>query len=167
MDTYHGLFLSVDASVYVPLIALGAALFATVVIFIVIKVLAKKKKPNYRLKDSLLTRTEINYYNVINSYFGRDYLVLPQINLASVIDKEGAGYRSELFRNVDFGIFDYNFRPILLIEINDGTHLKKDRKERDVKVSTICKKAHIPLVTFWTKDGIDNEVIYRTIKRYL
>ena len=156
-----------DLSSYIPFIIAGTVILAVIVIFIIVRLSLRKKTPSYYLKDSLLTPTEISYYNIINGYFGNDYLILPQINLASVIDKQGGGFRNELFRNVDIGIFDHNFRPILLIEINDNTHLKKDRQERDKKVNDICKKARIPLVTFWTKDGFDREDIYRTIKKYL
>lgn len=156
-----------DFSSYIPFIAIGAAVIVAVTIFIIVKVLSKKKTPDYHLKDALLTQTEIAYYNIINAYFGEDYLVLPQINLASVIEKQGGGFQTELFRNADFGIFDFDFRPILLIEINDNTHLRRDRQERDQKVGVICKKAHIPLITFWVKDGIDREAIYKTIKKYL
>ena len=159
--------MNTDFSSFVPYIAVGGALLVAVIVFVVIKLVFGKKSPAYFLKDSLLTQTEINYYNVLNACFGEDYLILPQINLASVIDKQGGGYRSELFRNADFGIFDKNFRPILLIEINDNTHLRRDRIERDKKVNLICKKAHIQLVTFWTKDGFDRETVYRTIRKYL
>lgn len=159
------ILLSENFNFVVP-IAIVVGLAVLVIIFTLL-LKKKTKEPHYVLKDRLLTRTEVEYYNVLNAYFGDDYLILPQINLASVIDKEGSGYRSELFRNVDFGIFDFNFRPVLLIEINDNTHFRKDRIERDKKVADICKKAHIPLVTFWTKDGLNQEYIYKTIKKYL
>ena len=148
-------------------IAIIAAIVLTAAIVIGFKLFQKSREARYVLKDRLLTGTEIEYFRIIDAYFGKDYRVLPQINLASIIDKEGEGFRTELFRNVDFGIFDFNFRPILLIEINDDTHFRKDRAERDIKVNTIAKKARIPLVTFWTKDGMDKETIYKTIKRYL
>ena len=141
-----------------------AMIIALVVLHFIFK---RRAAPRYSAKDSLLTSTERKYYDLFVSFFGEDYLVLPQINLATVIDKEGGGYRSELFRNVDFGIFDFNFRPLVLIEINDGTHLRPDRARRDEKVNLICKKAHIPLVTFWTKDGIDRQEIYKALKKYL
>ncbi len=146
---------------------LGIAFICLLLIFVILFSRKKKVEPHYILKDKLLTRTELEYYNIINSFFGQDYLILPQINLASIIDKEGGGFRNELFRNVDFGIFDFNFRPILLIEINDNTHFRKDRAERDKKVLDICQKTHIPLVTFWVKDGINKEYIYKTLKKYL
>lgn len=141
------------------------------ILFLIIRYLYKlKKQPKYFLKDSLLTKTEIAYYDVIRALLGEEYLVLPQINLASVIDKQGGGnFRSELFRNIDFGIFDFNFKPILLIEINDNTHLRKDRIERDKKVNKICKKAGVELVTFWVKDGFNvNDIrkkLYSALRR--
>ena len=59
-------------------------------------------------------------------------MVLPQVNLASVIDKKGdSNFRNELFRNIDFGVFNKDFKPLVLIEINDNTHFRKDRIERD------------------------------------
>lgn len=140
---------------------------AILIVIIIIYFLFRKRGPKYVVKDSLMTQTEYDYFKIINAYFGDNYLILPQINLAAVIDKVGEGYRTELFRNADFGVFDYNYRPVLLIEINDNTHFRKDRIERDKKVNEICKKAKLPLVTFWTKDGINNDVIYKTLSRYL
>lgn len=152
---------------YYIIIGIAIAVVVTIILFVIVKLLEKKREPHYYLKDSLLTPLEIEYYKVLDDYFGKDYRILPQINLASVIDKEGGGFRTELFRNADFGIFDMNFRPILLIEINDNTHFRKDRQERDASVALILKKAHIPLVTFWTKDGIDRKRIYNEIRKYL
>ena len=149
------------------IIALAVAIAVTIALVIFAKLRRKNRDSRYYLKDSLLTNSEKEYFRVIDAYFGKDYRVLPQINLASVIEKEGQGFRTELFRNVDFGIFDYNFRPILLIEINDNTHFRKDRQERDESVAAILKKARLPLVTFWTKDGLDEKVIYNTLKKYL
>lgn len=151
-----------------PAYVLPLSVTATVlIVIIIIYLLFRKRGPKYVVKDSLMTQTEYDYFKIINAYFGDSYLILPQINLAAVIDKVGEGYRTELFRNADFGVFDYNYRPILLIEINDNTHFRKDRIERDKKVNEICKKAKLPLVTFWTKDGINSDAIYKTLSRYL
>lgn len=140
---------------------------AVIIIIIIIYLIARKRGPNYVVKDALISKTEYEYYKIFLSYFGDEYIILPQINLAAVINKVGEGYRSELFRNADFGVFDYNYKPILLIEINDNTHFRKDRQLRDQKVAEICKKAKLPLITFWTKDGIDNQRIFKTLSKYL
>lgn len=145
--------------------ALIAVFVCLLIILIIIKVLfGKKQKPQYFVKERLLTPTEVKYYNVIRYIIGENFLLLPQINLASVINKKGqSNFRSELFRNIDFGIFDQNFRPLILIEINDNTHLRKDRVARDKKVADICKRAGIPLVTFWVKDGINEDYIAKQL----
>ena len=90
------------------IIAVITAVIIIAVILLSIKVIfAKKNKAKYFVKESLLTPTEIKYYDIIRSIIGNNFLLLPQINLASVIDKKGgSNFRSELFRNVDFGIFE-------------------------------------------------------------
>ena len=147
------------------IITLCVILAVVATVLLVIKfIVNKKRQPRYFVKDKLLTATEIKYYDAIRSVVGNNFLVLPQINLASVIDKEGeTNFRNELFRNIDFAIFDYDFHPLVLIEINDNTHFRKDRIERDQKVLSICKKAGIPLVTFWVKDGLDVNYIANTL----
>lgn len=139
--------------------------FAIVLAIIIGK---KRNEPKYIAKDSLLTPTEITYYDTLTEIIGGKYLLFPQINLASVVDKEGkTNARTELFRNIDFGVFDYNFKPILLIEINDNSHTRKDRIERDKKVAKILKKAKLPLVTFWVKDGIDVNAMRAVLARHI
>ena len=67
------------------------------------------------------------------------------MNLASVIQKENTKYRTELFRNIDFGIFNKDFELLLLIELNDKSHIQRNRKIRDRKVKNILKECNIPL----------------------
>ena len=67
------------------------------------------------------------------------------MNLASVIHKENTKYRTELFRNIDFGIFNKDFELLLLIELNDKSHIQRNRKIRDRKVKNILKECNIPL----------------------
>lgn len=76
-------------------------------------------------------------------------------------------YHNELFRNIDFGIFDKSYNLKLLIEINDKTHTLSDRRERDKKVRTICAKANIPIITFRTSYGINEEYIEKRLHKYL
>lgn len=127
-----------------------------------------KQRAKYSAKDALLTLTEIEYYDLLRMLVAEEYYVFPQINLASVIDKQGGqGGRTELFRNIDFGIFDREYKPLVLVEINDNSHLRPDRAERDKKVAKICKDAKIPLVTFWVKDGIDIKDMRRALKSHV
>lgn len=122
----------------------------------------------YSAKKSLMTDCEKEFFRAFQEIVGLNYTVQPQINLASIIDKESQQrYRNELFRNIDFGIFDANYSLKLLIEINDASHIQKERGARDSKVRAICEEAGIPLVTFWTKYGVNKPYIYNQLAKYL
>lgn len=146
------------------LTAAGVIAAALVILLIISKIL---KSPKYYKKNRLLTNCELAYYKALLNVLNGQYLLLPQINLATVITKKGEGGRTELFRNADFGIFTKDFEPLVLIEVNDASHKRKDRIERDKKVNKICKKAGLPLITFKTEDGIDEARFYRELKRYI
>ena len=123
---------------------------------------------NYSAKNYLMTDCEKEFFETINSILQGNYILQPQINLASVIEKESfEKYRNELFRNIDFGVFDKDYKLLLLIEINDQTHQEKKRQERDRKVKMICQKAGIPLIVFWTKFGCDRGYIFKRLAEYL
>ena len=60
-------------------------------------------------------------------------------------------------------MFDKEFNIIFLIEINDESHNKRYRIARDYKVKDICADAEIPLITLWTKYGVDEYYIKKRI----
>ena len=154
------------------MIKFDVILLISVVILIVILVAqniisnSKKFPYTYRLKDCIMTNTELKYYNALKSILsGTSYVLQPQVALSSIIErKESHTFQSELNRVVDFAIFSPEYSPILLIEINDSSHLKKDRKERDAKVKFILKSAKIPLITLWTKNTFDIKAIAKELK---
>ena len=124
--------------------------------------------PGYSAKKAFMTDCEKAFFDVFQKIVAPNYTVQPQINLASIIDKNTQSrYRAELFRNIDFGIFDNRYSLFLLIEINDKTHYQKDRYARDKKVHAICEEAGIPLITFWSHYGINEKYIYDTLSAYL
>ena len=122
----------------------------------------------YESKVSLMTDCEKAFYKVFCKVVNNDYIIQPQVNLASIISKTSSHlYHNELFRNIDFGVFDKSYNLKLLIEINDNTHNSKERRERDKKVHTICTMANIPIITFWTSYGINEVYIEKRLRKYL
>ena len=92
--------------------------------------------------------------------------MIPQINLSTIINKtSNTKYHTELYRNIDYGIFTNDFQLLLLIELNDQTHNQSKRKYRDIKVREICKNANIPIMTFYTNyPNEESYVINRILK---
>lgn len=122
-----------------------------------------KLNSRYERKRQLISRPEYNFLQTLREINPSKYEVLPQVALFSVIDKvTNASYRNELFRTCDYCFVDRDtFEPLLLVELNDRSHLRADRQQRDAKVAAICSAARIPLVTFW----MDGDLSYGTVRR--
>ena len=114
-----------------------------------------------------------NEYNFLTKFIDLEnelhIHIVPQVNLASVIQKvSDSRYNTELFRNIDFGIFSADYsKLLLLIELNDESHNNYHRKKRDIKVRDICNKAGIKLITFYTKYSNEKEYVKNRIKQEL
>lgn len=123
------------------------------------------KRTKYYSKKFIMTKTEEKFYNMFIDIVGNDYLVWPQINLATIIKKNGDfKYQNELYRNIDFGIFSKDKHELLLlIEINDETHNNSHRRKRDITVDQICSEAGYKLVKFWTNKPNDFNYVKQRI----
>ncbi len=119
----------------------------------------------YETKTSLLSPIEKAYFDCIKSALPEGYSVYPQINLASIINRTDIHtFQNELFRNIDFGVFNKDFAPVFLVEIQDKTHLNIERQNRDNKVKMICEEAGIAIVEFWNTYSVDSEEVNKKIK---
>lgn len=124
----------------------------------------KTDKKYYKRK--YMSECELNFYNKIKELEKEEYKIIPQINLATIITKENKSFQGELFRNIDFAIFDKDFQNILLlIELNDSSHKKNSRIKRDIKVKKICNSANIKLITFYTNFANEKEYVINRIKK--
>lgn len=112
----------------------------------------ESEQTTYQQKDSLITDYERYFYNILEGNFGDEYKIQTQVNLASIVKKvDNSKYQNELFRNIDFGIFEKStLKPLLLIEINDSTHKKGNRYKRDLNVRKILEESGIKLITFYS-----------------
>ena len=117
-------------------------------------------------KKSFMSNYEKNFYKKL-SLLNDEYIVIPQVNLASIIEKRSnVRFHNELFRNIDFGIFDKETMEILLlIEVNDRTHVYSSRKKRDRSVREICLNADIPLITFYTTYPNETDYVLNRIRK--
>ena len=120
-------------------------------------------KNKYKKKESLMSVPERALYYQLLETVGAEFDVFPQLALVTLVDKIDASYRNELFRVVDFGLFDKrNNRPLLVIELNDASHNRDDRKLRDEKVKCILHRAGLKLLTL-TLDDIGDRNLRKRI----
>ena len=130
----------------------------------------KGEKPEYRRKRSVLSRPEQRLLKLLKELLPSEHFeIFPETALTTVIDKlTQNSFRSELFRIADFCIADaHTTEPLLLIELNDASHKRADRAERDRSVADICDAALLPLVTFTLDEAEDTAYVSRILKKYL
>lgn len=112
-----------------------------------------KKKYEYKRKNFFLTRAEHECYDALVSAVGQDYYIFAQVHLPTIIDNKVVGqnwraaFRHIDEKSVDFVLCDKAYiSPKLAIELDDRTHERPDRKNRDIEVERILKDAGLPLL---------------------
>lgn len=133
------------------------------------KPIHEEEKQGVYKKKKIMTHYELNLYNKLLKIINNEkYVLQAQIPLSSIIFKtENNFYANELFRTIDFGIFDKTGEIKVLIELNDNTHNIAKRKSRDIKVKKILEDANIPLITLWTNQPNFSDYIAQRLSLYI
>ena len=143
------------------------------------KQIEKKEKENknsyhYQRKDFLISRAEHKFFDVLIESIGDRYYVFPQIHLATILDyknvrqNDWGAFRHIDEKSVDFVLCDKAYiKPLLAIELDDRTHDRADRKERDEIVESILKEAGLPLLRFENHGNFDKVEITQRISAAL
>jgi hypothetical protein len=106
----------------------------------------------YRRRDDSLSVAELSFYRVLVSAVGGRVIVCPKVNLADVFfvvrPNESHAYRNKIDRkHVDFLLCDpATMQPRCGIELDDSSHGRRDRQERDQFVDEVFKVARLPLL---------------------
>lgn len=99
---------------------------------------------------SILTKNESNNYKVLKTAADRKrYTISVKMRLADLVtptasryDKSYMSYFGKIkAKHVDFVVFDEYMRPKAIIELDDSSHDRKDRQERDKFVDSILTDA--------------------------
>jgi hypothetical protein len=108
----------------------------------------------YVLKRYLMSKAERSFFGVLEQVTDSSkYYIFPQVSLNNLVTVEkGTGsyqsYHNKVDRkSVDFVLFDRNaISPVLAIELDDSSHDREDRQERDAFVDGVLAKVGLPLL---------------------
>jgi very-short-patch-repair endonuclease len=125
--------------------------------------------------DSLLTTTEQKFYEALDVAVDGRLLILSKIRVADLfnVSSKSRSARQKVFwsvacKHVDFALVEADIlRPVAAIELDDVTHRRADRQERDRLLDNIFEKAGLPLLRFPTAMTYDPRVIQARIDRAL
>jgi len=128
-------------------------------------------KYRYEKKRFFMSRPEHECYDALMAAVGKDYYVFPQVHLSVILNHKikGQNWYGALRhideKSIDFVLCDKNYiEPRLAIELDDHTHEREDRKERDGEVERILSRAGLPLMRLENHGHFDSVILARKIE---
>jgi len=106
----------------------------------------------YHVRDDFLSKAEHSFYLVLRHMMGEYFTICTKVNLSDIFyvsnPHENRTARNKIDRkHVDFLICDpKTMKPRFAIELDDATHQRRDRVERDRFVDDVFEAAGLPLV---------------------
>ncbi|MFA5228593.1 MAG: DUF2726 domain-containing protein [Candidatus Paceibacterota bacterium] len=109
------------------------------------------KELPYKKKGELMTKAEKEFFDVLEKVVNNRYYIIPQVKISNLAVVSGTkNYKTYLNKidrkTVDFVLFDKQFLPILVIELDDSSHDSEIRKERDRFVNRIMNKIELKII---------------------
>ena len=133
-----------------------------------------KKQNNwfvYKKKDFLLTKTELKFYYILKEILWDKYSIFCQIRAIDLIQPLHNDLTSKnkiIQKHIDFVICSPKwFQPKLAIELNDPTHKKSKRYERDNFLDLAFQSAWLPLIFVSTSDMKRKEYLKSLLSDFL
>jgi len=132
-----------------------------------------KGLPTFRLRDDFLSPAEMSFYGVLASVVGGRAVICPKVNLGDIFFVP-AGSQSQAQRNrisrkhVDFLLCaNRTMKPLGGIELDDSSHNRSDRKERDALVDAVFTSAGLQLIHVTAKRGYVVDEVAESVRRLL
>ncbi len=148
-----GLIVLPTVPTYVWVILIGLLVLLAIVVA-VLSVFFPDRLREYRYgrKEFLMTPSERLCFAALRTAAGPDHYVFPQIHLDCLVWPNGRGkerfanWRHVNEKSVDFVICDPSLRPLIAVELDDPSHDRPKRIERDRIVTEILKEVELPLL---------------------
>ncbi len=140
-----------------PLLVVLVVVVAVLAVLLLKSVLGKRAPASeslpYRKRDYLLTAAERSFYEVLCGVVGDQLHVFPKVRLIDLVylpkgTENRQGYTNRVVsKHVDFVLCDRrDVAPLLVIELDDASHEREDRKERDTFLDSALGAAGLPIL---------------------
>ncbi|MCH2178735.1 MAG: DUF2726 domain-containing protein [Mariniblastus sp.] len=125
------------------------------VFFVLLRIWTRPKKLPYLARERLVTKTELKFFRALRKAVRDDWEIFAMVRMADLlrvqkkIKNRKSWINKILAKHIDFVICDPNtLEPLLCIELDDGSHARPDRVERDKFVDQVFDSAGLPLIRF-------------------
>jgi len=116
-----------------------------------------------------MTRAELKFYHALKSVTQNRYQIAPKVRLGDIITCDEVnwhkGYGPKISaKHIDFVLYDEKTSEILCcIELDDSSHNRLERQERDKFVNKALQVADVPLIRIPVSKGYDLALIEKEI----
>lgn len=161
-------------------LALGLGVLAVVVAVLRPELLRALLAPEksaalpYRKREYLFTRGEAEFYRAMLAGVAGRLVVSGKVRMEDVLEVRGAGKATQSYQNrIRSKHFDFvlcepgSMRILAAVELDDSSHRRSDRADRDRFVDEACRGAGLVLVRFPAASKYDPSAIAREIERAL
>ena len=122
-------------------------------------------KDLYIKKDYIMTEQEYKFYRLLKNYTSKNNLNLfAQVSLYAIVNsKYYSDFNKIKSKSIDFVITDVNCKIKLCIELDDYTHIKENRQNRDKFIDELFKKKkkkmlRIPEQNYYNMTEIERKI---------
>jgi len=129
----------------------GVAVFAA--IFMLLRMYSGPGRMPYFKRPSLVTKNELRFYKSLHKAAMDDFEVFAMVRIADLIRVEKGSPNGRkwlnkiLSKHIDFVLCDpRSLEPVCCIELDDASHSRPDRIERDRFVNDAFDAADLPLL---------------------
>lgn len=123
----------------------------------------------YKKNEYLLTKNELKFYRILKQITNKlNYSLFCQVSLYQIVkNKSFKDFNKIKSKSIDFVITQENCKILLCIELDDKTHQKQKRIERDNFLDTLFKDLEIKLLRIPVQNYYNIEEIEKKIKESL
>lgn len=124
----------------------------------------------YGLRDDFLSPAELSFYHVLRSTLPQEVTVVIKPRLGDILFVRqphlNQGARNRIDRkHVDFLLCETaTMKPKLVVELDDQSHQKRDRQERDALVDDALKAAGLPVLHVRAMKGYVPQELFEQIQ---
>lgn len=153
------------------MIFLGAFLLMVVLILVAFR---KKSPLGYKRIDALCTPAEKRFFLLLRQILPKSCILFAKVRIADLLLPKNSKDRSRwqsafnkvACKHFDFVVCDKELRILFAIELDDASHDREDRKQRDQFVEWACKSAGLPLLRVKLQKEFDTRALIKTIERF-
>lgn len=149
-------------------------LLAAVAVVVLVAVLSSlftgRRRMPYQRREDFLTPAELVFFRVLERAVAGNWYIFPKVRIGDLLAvTEGAENARGWFarvaqKHVDFVLAGRQaVRPLLVIELDDASHQRKDRIERDAFVDEALATAGLPILRIVCAKAYDAREIGRGI----